>query len=219
MPLSEESVLAHLKKVAGDDSKEPWSEDNIPYFFQKFRPDGDRIELALSFLPNASSCVERLLAVYRAAKHADWARDLYFVVRHPETAEESEIIGIGRRFLANLRALCAIIGDPGCSTYLATVTTVQVVPIAKLDRNCDDHLGVHETIGDFLRCHPDFDGPLRFLDEAYYTIACDYDLTFYLQWPHFEHICPVDCFEPYFQLWKHGYSHAFYGSTLNLAKA
>jgi len=94
-----DSFLAHLKNVVGDTSDAPWGDDNIPCLFQRFRPDGNGLEAALSPVPNASTYIARLLQVYRATKHADWERDMYFVVRHPPVAGETEIVAWGESFL------------------------------------------------------------------------------------------------------------------------
>src|SRR4051812_40663305 len=78
-----ERFLDHLKHAAGDASVEPWTEDQIPYFFQRFRPDGNGIERALAPLRNAADFVKRLLPVYEMTRHVRWADDMYFVIRQP----------------------------------------------------------------------------------------------------------------------------------------
>jgi hypothetical protein len=210
------ALFARLKKLAGDDSAGPWDEDHLGTLFHWFRPDGFGLESALSFLPDASKYVERLLRVYRAAKHPTCNRDAYFVVRSPEEATKAKIVAMGKEYLANLRVLAGVIGNAKLKSYLASVTRVQVVPAEKLNPESNEGLTVYEAIGDFFG-YTNSDDPIRLLREAYYSIACDRYLALYLQWPYYEHLCSVDCFEPYFRLWQHGYSCGFDVATLNLA--
>ncbi len=210
------ALFARLKKLAGDDSDGPWGEDHIGTLFHWFRPDGIGLESALSFLPDAPRYVERLLRVYRAAKHPTSNRDAYFVVRSPEAATKAKIVAMGKEYLANLRVLAGAVGNAEFTSCLASVTRVQVVPADQLNPESDEGLTVYEAISDFFGYAHD-DDPIRLLREAYYSIACDPYLALYLQWPYYEHLCSVDCFEPYFRLWQHGYSCAFDVSTLKLA--
>jgi hypothetical protein len=213
------SFLAHLKRAAGDTSDEPWDEDFIPYYFQRFRPDGEGVERALSPLPGGSEYVRRLLPVYRATRHPGWERDTYFVVRQPRDAEPLEVSRTGNEFVENLRILANAIGDDELSSYLASIVRVEVMPAAAgLDRRTHGHVIVNETIGDYLIRRTDHDDPVAILEEAYYSIACDYDLSRYLQWPYYRHLCEGDCFEPYFRLWQCGYSYAFGEGTLTVAR-
>ena len=43
------------------------------------------------------------------------------------------------------------------------------------------------------------------MDEAFYSIACDYHLARYLAWPWYINSSSIkEPFEPYFNLWLHG---------------
>ena len=43
------------------------------------------------------------------------------------------------------------------------------------------------------------------MDEAFYSIACDYHLARYLTWPWYMNSSSIkEPFEPYFNLWLHG---------------
>ncbi|PAM93318.1 hypothetical protein B4N84_18720 [Flavobacterium sp. IR1] len=42
------------------------------------------------------------------------------------------------------------------------------------------------------------------LDEAYYSISCDYFIAAYFQYPRYKNKPEIDFLEPYFRLWKQG---------------
>jgi hypothetical protein len=214
----QEQLLAHLKHVVGDTSEDPWTEDNIPYLFQRFRPDGAGLISALATVPNASAYIQRLLPVFTATKHPKWPQDMYFVVRNPPKVEDSDIISLGRQFLANLQILGSTIGSDELSDYFDSILQIEILANGELNFRSDGNILVYETIGDFLGDQTDFDDPIPILDEAYYTIACDRDLAHYLQWPYYQDLCPVDCFQPYFRLWELAVSYVFDGSKLTLAR-
>ncbi|MNI58809.1 hypothetical protein D3C73_1139370 [compost metagenome] len=50
-------------------------------------------------------------------------------------------------------------------------------------------------------------GSIEILDEAYYSIACDYWISYYLQWHRYG--LKGDPFAPYFELYRLGYSAVF----------
>ncbi|WP_430108390.1 hypothetical protein [Paenibacillus sp. B1-33] len=55
--------------------------------------------------------------------------------------------------------------------------------------------------------HKDYDAPIEILDEAYYSIACDYWISYYLQWHRYR--LKGDPFASYFDLYRLGYSATF----------
>ncbi len=211
-----DSLLTHLQKAAGEGSAEPWNEDYLPYYFQRFRPRGEGIKAALSIVPNAKAYVARLLPIYEATNHPGWENEMYFVVRQPIAAKAAEVVALGDAFLANLRLLADV--DEEFSAYLNSVKGARLLTNGKLDRTSDDHTLVYEAVGDFFGFLSNEEDIIPKLYEAYYTIACDPDLTRYLQWPYFKELRRVDIFEPYFQLWRRGYSYEFRGDALLLAR-
>jgi hypothetical protein len=196
-------------------------EDKWYGFFQGYRPHGDGIEELFSVLPDVAEYAKRLRSVCRAAHHAAWAQDAYFVVRIPGPATDDELIAFGQELLSGLRLLAVLAllaGNRELHSYLTGVTRVGIVPLDALDRKHDDHLFVHNSVGDFLRGFYDYSHRIVQLREAYYSVACDYWLAWYLQWPYFRQWVPRDVFRPYFELWARGYSPAFQGDSLCLAR-
>jgi hypothetical protein len=189
--------------------------------FQGYRPHGDGAEEVFAGLPDAAEYVERLRSVCRAALHPDWARDAYFVVRTPPEATDEELVGLGRELLSGLRliaVLATLSGRRDLHEYLGGVSRVAVVPLGGVDRRHDDHSLVHEAVGDILRGFCDYGHRAVQLREGFYSVACDYWLAWFLQWPYFRQWVPRDVFRPYFELWARGYEVAFQGSSLGIAR-
>jgi hypothetical protein len=110
-------------------------------------------------------------------------------------------------------------GQPHLDRYLASVSGAVVVPSAGASRMNDDDTLVYEAVGDFMGEHYDYEHPIIKLREAYYSVACDFCLAWYLQWPYFRQKIGQDVFRPYFELWARGHGCVFQGSSLCLVAA
>jgi hypothetical protein len=184
--------------------------------FQQFRPLGNGVEAVFDSVPNANAYVRRLRSVYCAAYHQDWARDVYFIVRSPQPASLEELANFGMQYVSGLRFLSAMLakrGQPRLDRYLASVSKAVVVPFAGPSRMNDDDTLVHEAVKDFMGEFYDYEHAIIKLREAYYSVACDYHLAWYLQWPYFSEKIPRDVFGPYFELWARGRGCVFQGSS------
>lgn len=189
--------------------------------FQRYRPDGAGVENVFAGLPDAPDYAERVRSVCRAAHHDAWERDAYFVVRQPPPASDEELVAFGRELLSGLRlvaVLATLSGRRDLHEYLSRVSNVAVVTSAGCDRRNDDHARVHEAIGDILSGFHDYEHPAVRLREGFYSVACDYWLAWFLQWPYFHRSVPRDVFRPYFELWARGCEVAFQGDGLNIAR-
>src|SRR5260370_6761278 len=77
--MGEDQVLARWKKMADTTSPQ-----NLVVFFQRFRPHGNDLALALEGVVGANEILPRLLEIYQATADG-WQRgDAYFVVRNPK---------------------------------------------------------------------------------------------------------------------------------------
>jgi hypothetical protein len=109
--------------------------------------------------------------------------------------------------------------QPRLDRYLAGVSGAVVVPSAAASRENDDDILVYEVVGDFMEEFYDYEHPIIKPREAYYSVACDYYLAWYLQWPYFAERIRRDVFRPYFELWARGHGCVFQGSSLCLVAA
>jgi hypothetical protein len=190
--------------------------------FQRFRPHGDGVAAVFDGIPHAAEYIDRLQSVYRAAYHDDWSGDAYFVVRYPQAASTAELASFGMEYVAGLRFLSGMLakrGQPRLDQYLGRVTNAAVVPLAAARRMNDDDILVYEGVGEFMGELYDYEHPIIKLSEAYYSVACDYWLAWYLQWPYFTERIPKDVFLPYFELWARGHGCIFQGTSLYLVPA
>ena len=64
----------------------------------------------------------------------------------------------------------------------------------------------------------DYNSPEQVLDEAYYSINCDYYLSAYLQYPLYRTKPDSDFLRPYFDLWRQGYGFTLDEDCLYLCK-
>ncbi|MGP3786926.1 hypothetical protein [Paenibacillus sp. 1A_MP2] len=99
---------------------------------------------------------------------------------------------------------------------LACVKEVVVLPpgeIGKLQQRLiqgtdeEDSEVVYEALGELIRSRSDYSENIELLSEAYYSIACDYWVAYYLQWPRYQGLQEADdCLYPYFELYRYGYN-------------
>lgn len=71
---------------------------------------------------------------------------------------------------------------------------------------------VYEALSDLVSEHTDYDDPVQILHEAYYSIDCDYWISYYLQWHRYG--LKGDPLALYFELYRLGYSAVFSGQKL-----
>lgn len=189
--------------------------------FQGYRPAGEGVEAVFEGMPDAAEYAARIRAVCRAADHDDWARDAYFVVRRRRPAPSVDLIAAGHDLLSGLKLIAEIVarsGRPELKEYLGRVRQVEVGPPGTGDRGHDDHALVHEGVGDYLGSLDDDDHPAVRLREGFYSVACDYWLAWYLQWPYYRTWVERDVFRPYYELWASGCEVAFRGHSLVVAR-
>jgi len=174
-------------------------EDDLFGLFQQFRPSGGGADRLFADVPNRDHYLSRLREVYRATSDPACANDAYFVIRSPCHSTDEELRVIGSAFVRELRALAEIIRNEELSQYLQRIEHVEVVAKLSLNRSNDDNLLVMEQIGDWLGRTGEYEDRVLRMREAYYSIACDFFLMYYLQWPSFD--IGRDVFRPYFELW------------------
>jgi hypothetical protein len=190
--------------------------------FQNYRPYGNGVEEVFASVPNAGEYVSRLRLAYGAAYHEEWYRDAYFVVRSPQRLPDSELAALGMELVSGLRYLASLLAQGGQREFDGYLQWVQQTAFDGPDRvvsvSNEDAL-VHEAVGDFLNSFYVRGDRIEQLGEAYYSIACDYWLGWYLQWPYFSARLHRDVFRPYFELWACGCSCCFRGKRLCLARS
>lgn len=65
---------------------------------------------------------------------------------------------------------------------------------------------IYEVTSEFMASlRAQVNSPAHLMREAFYTLACDYNLEYHLLWPVYRRCSNlVEPFAAYFDLWKHG---------------
>jgi hypothetical protein len=188
--------LAYLKNLVGDPSPEPWtSGDDLFGYFQRFRPDGDGVERVFEGMAHGDEVLARLLPFYRHTRDA--ANYIYFVVRDPLQTTRQELSAIMNRHLAAIRQIAVAGGNKFLDKLDTLLPTVRVEfergkppphppqpePNAALPYEiaCDWSIDLRIAASD----------DYVLLGEAFYSIACDYQLADYIVWPVYRDASPV----------------------------
>jgi hypothetical protein len=194
-------------------------EDRWYGVFQGYRPHGDGVEALFANVPDAGNYAARIRAICAASYHDNWARDGYFVVRRPRPASAKELTALGHELLDGLRLLCKAARHDGrtLGSLFSGVTGVEVVSPERFDRKHPYHIDVINAVNDVLRRRRNYNDRIVQLREGFYSVACDFWLSYYLQWPYYQSWLPHDVFRPYFDLWASGHHCSVQPGSLWLA--
>jgi hypothetical protein len=159
--------------------------------------------------------VPRLLNVYHATKEG-WVTkegyDAYFIVRRPPLIASKELEGLAHQHLEKIRQI-AVAGDhQELANLLESGPNIEIKEGEAFSPSAleSPEIMIHETVGDWFFSLKPASSDAELMREAFYTIACDYDLARYLMWPwHRDCTTIEEPFEPYFQLWRHGMTICF----------
>ncbi|MFO0891096.1 MAG: hypothetical protein U0790_18370, partial [Isosphaeraceae bacterium] len=127
---SDEEMLDLWKRIAGDTSPRPWTEDNLAGFLQRFRPDGTGVAAAFEGMVGGDEIVPRLMEVYRATETAWDAEDGcdgYFIVRDPAPMSSDHATDLLRLHLGNLAAMSEAVGCDELTALLRSSLVLQAV--------------------------------------------------------------------------------------------
>lgn len=182
--------------------------DELFGLFQFFMPDGQGVEAIFAPLEDGDVYLQRLTPIYEMLDPADFEGDSvpgYFNAKLVETSEES-LKAYGQKFMEGLKQLLE--DDEEASAYLAAVQQIEVLPPGGIEPFLhSSDADVHEALYDVVDQVEEDEEPIAILGEAYYSIACDYLISYYLQWPRYG--LAGDPLAPYFELHRRGYSAVF----------
>ncbi len=198
--------------LAGDTSDMLWTADELAGFFQRFRPDGHKLESLFADIPGGLDVLSRLRRVYTATTipPADPRRcDLYFIIRDPRRAPDEESIRIAGNQLLNWRQIATDFHEHELVELLTPIPRIQISkgPAPNLDPKDYNTLDVfiYDVQTDWHATLKPLCPEARWMGEAFYNIGCDYYLARYITWPWYMHSSRInEAYEPYFELWLHG---------------
>ncbi|MFB8372835.1 hypothetical protein [Paenibacillus taichungensis] len=200
--------------------------DHLYGFFQWFMPSGAGVEHVFEPIPDGRHFLARIRPIYEMLNPEDFTGEYvpgYFNGGN-EDASEATLRGLGEELIQRLKGLFSMVleDDEAADAAkealhdLASLTEVVVLPpgeIGKLEQRAlhgtdeEDSQAVYEALGDLLSSRSNYDEAIEILSEAYYSIACDYWVAYYLQWPRYHGLQEAeDCLYPYFDLYRYGYN-------------
>jgi len=195
-------------------------------FFQWFMPSGAGVERVFEPIPEGQLFLNRLRPIYVMLNPEDFTGEYvpgYFNGGY-EVASEETLRKLGLELIVSLKSLFSMVPEDDeladitkeALQELACVQEVVVLPqgeLGKLEQRAiqgtdeEDSEAIYEALGDLLSSRRDYDEAIEILSEAYYSIACDYWVAYYLQWPRYEGLQEAEnCLYPYFELYRYGYN-------------
>lgn len=199
-------------------------EDQLYALFQCFMPEGTGVDKVFTPLDKGTLLLERILPIYSVTEEAvkdnmkGGAIPGYFVPPHISLSEK-ELKDTGYLFINYMKSFGKYLEDEEFVCILDKMTIVEILP----DRECleerrDDITDwIYDAVSDWAIENRDSDSLINILSEAYYSISCDYWLSYYFQYPAFGSRPEYDLFKPYFELWAKGYICIFNEKGLVIA--
>lgn len=188
------------------DANSKYLEDQFYGYFQSFMPYGEKLEKVFEPLPDGSALYDRIKPIYSATE--EQALDLFNANASPgyfvpsEISATDDVMACAKRWLENLVVFADFVTDADLCLALQSVKNVRIGD--KVDES-DLQDVLWDVFSDWKNENLDSDALISVLDEAYYSIACDYFIAAYLQYPSFKNKPAIDFLAPYFELWKRGF--------------
>jgi hypothetical protein len=130
-------------------------------------------------------------------------QDAYFIPKNSKLMN-SEIRTLCESHLASLEYFAKSTDDSHLLGIINKISKIEEDSITKEDLNSSASIVIYENVGDAISNLGYLDDSFSFLRDAYYSIACDYILSFYLTWPQIKHNFENDLFKPYYELYSNG---------------
>ncbi|MCM3782404.1 hypothetical protein M3231_05430 [Neobacillus mesonae] len=206
--------LLQLMDEEVESDEEDIEEVSLYGYFQMYMPNGKGVEATFKPLIDGDAYLQRIIRIYEMLDAQDFGGETvpgYFVAKAEEVPEEV-LKGYGEQFIKELKELLdeftGMDGAVEAAAYLSEIEEVELLPQGKIDtirQSYDPE--VYDALFDIVSEHKDYDESIEILDEAYYSIACDYWISYYLQWHRYGLM--GDPFAPFFELYRLGYSAIF----------
>lgn len=165
----------------------------------KVHSGSEEIRRILSYFPFSDELVDR---TERVLASGDMERSLYLLPRLK--VGESELIQLGREWLKEQERVCGVLGD---SEVLKICEDARVLFVDSHDMDYwlqqdIPHYWLFDEVGDAIRGSKTSDSDQTYaLFEAFYGLAADYYLAWYVGRPLFEFDINL---ESYFRFWRAG---------------
>lgn len=137
-------------------------------------------------------------------------RPAYFCPQ--SSADQATLKCIGADYLDGIKAFARFVAHDELLRRLDAVSEIIVGKHPEREYDGLEEM-LSETLSDWSWDNF-IDDNVAILSEAYYSINCDYYLSYYLQYPNYKHKPERDFLRPYFDLFLHGYCASFSGNRL-----
>ncbi|WP_343306736.1 hypothetical protein AAHN97_06450 [Chitinophaga niabensis] len=220
--MTQKEYAAYLGNLIGEeiDTERKFLEEQFYGYFQCFMPYGKDAEKIFEPISNGQLFYERVKPIFKTTEKEALAifeqnaSPGYFV---PGKKEDTKLVKeIGERILKNLIAFAEFIEDGNLIKGLKEITEIEISNTDQQDFNNDKHLSLYEAFSDWRIENSDKSELVSVLDEAYYSISCDYFLSAYFQYPRYKNKPEIDFLKPYFELWEQGRRFVLSNSKLIL---
>ncbi len=206
--------LLQLMEEEVDSDESDIEETQFYGYFQMYMPDGKGVEATFEPLEDGHAYLQRILKIYKMLEPEDFSGSAvpgYFTSKAVNVTNEI-LINYGRQFIQGLKDIILESSEKADTVdsvdYLLGIKEIKIIPSGSIDEIRQQYdPEIYETIFDIINEQKDYDEPIEILDEAYYSIACDYWISYYLQWHRYR--LNGDPFAAYFELYRRGYSAVF----------
>lgn len=202
------------------DTEADYLDDQFYAYFQCFMPYGENVDKVFEPITDGQLFYERIKSIFTTTEKEvleifeENAFPGYFV---PSKKDNKDLLKeIGKQFLENLIVFAEFIKDEELITDLKEMNEIEISNTDEQDFDNEKHLNLYETFSDWRIENSDERDLIEVLDEAYYSVSCDYFLSAYFQYPRYKNKPEIDFLKPYFELWKQGYSFVLNNKTLIL---
>lgn len=207
------------------DADEGVEADHLYGFFQWFMPTGEGVERVFAPLPDGERFLHKIRPIYDMLNPEDFVGESvpgYFNGGNEDVSEQT-LRGLGQELIEGLKELFSLVPEDDETADIAedalqdldSLKEIIILPpgeISKLEQRMiqgiDEGEGeaIYEALAELVSSRSDYDENIGLLIEAYYSIACDYWVAYYLQWPRYQGLQEAEnSLRPYFDLYRYGY--------------
>ncbi len=207
--MDQSDFFERCRQIVGYESDQPWTEaSNLLGFFAAFEVGDVRLAQVFAGFPEAPALINRLNQLYGVCGGRRSQPFGYFSPNQGELAAPERLRCLALMHCQSMNALLVKEEDNPFNTHAYDV--VRFVGRLSEPPQTDVDTLVYDGVSDVLIEHARHDYALFGLDDAYYSLANDYDLAYWASWPLYRASVGLDDpFEAFFQLWRQGISVSF----------
>ena len=208
--MTQKEYAQYLGNLIGEeiDIESEYLDDQFYGYFGCFMPYGKDAEKIFEPIPDGQLFYERVKPIFETTEKevleifAQNASPGYFA---PSKKDDTEFLKkIAKNIIENLIVFAEFMKDEELIKELREITEVEISNSDKQDFESIKYLSLYDAFSDWRIENSDGNELIEVLDEAYYSISCDYFISTYFQYPRYKNKPEIDFLEPYFELWKQG---------------